>query len=111
MKHKLFHGIVTPLTEEKALQLGSTLITEFMVFSLGVSIAVWQFSKQSQKETAVKSMEEEERKNMLEVMSRLAVEIEKQEDQIAQITKDVKKLRGSKVGNPLKPIRGQQMLV
>lgn len=83
-------GFIIPLSEERALQLGSALIREFIVFSIALFFAVWQFSKQSEKESEKMRAHETEKSKSLVILKKLTERIEEQQETIDGLLEKIK---------------------
>ena len=76
---------VPKLNEEKAIETGSQLLSEFILLSIGASLLVLEFLRQSEKEEAKQEKIEKEKADLNERIGNLEFSLEQQRTELREL--------------------------
>lgn len=70
-----------------AINLGSELLGEFIIFTIGAGLLLLEYTRQARKETMKEQMAHQEKLELLATLNELAFQAERQDTQIRELTR------------------------
>lgn len=70
-----------------AIELGSNLLGEFIIFTIGAGLLILEYQRQSRKETMKEEMAIQEKLELQSMLNELAFQAERQDTQIRELTR------------------------
>ncbi|XP_031641268.1 putative OPA3-like protein CG13603 isoform X2 [Contarinia nasturtii] len=83
---------IPQLNETQAIELGANLLGETIIYSIGAGLLIFEYKRQSNKETAREEMAIEEQRELQFTLQELALNIERQDAQIRHLQRTVAEL-------------------
>ncbi|XP_055380977.1 putative OPA3-like protein CG13603 isoform X2 [Condylostylus longicornis] len=80
---------VPQLTEAMAIELGANLLGEFIIFTIGAGLLIFEYMRQSSKEAKKEEQTLEEKRLLKQTLSELAFKIERQDAQIRELNRSL----------------------
>lgn len=93
---------IPKLNEAMAIELGSSLLGEFIIFSIAAGLLLAEYSRQVRKETAKEAARQEELSNIQYTIQELYFQAERQDTQIRELLRIVSDLESRVVKVPWK---------
>jgi len=78
---------VPKLNEQMAIELGSNLLGEFIIFVIGAGLLLLEYQRQARKETLKEEMAIQEKLELQALLNELAFQAERQDTQIRELTR------------------------
>jgi optic atrophy 3 protein len=78
---------VPKLTDQMAIELGSNLLGEFIIFFIGAGLLLVEYQRQNRKEAMKEAMAIQERLELHATLNELAFQAERQDTQIRELTR------------------------
>lgn len=78
---------VPKLNEQMAIELGSNLLGEFIIFVIGAGVLLLEYQRQSRKEQLKEEMAIQEKMELHATLNELAFQAERQDTQIRELTR------------------------
>lgn len=70
-----------------AIELGSNLLGEFIIFAIGAGVLLLEYQRQARKETLKEQMIHQEKLELIATLNELAFQAERQDTQIRELTR------------------------
>ncbi|XP_054258223.1 putative OPA3-like protein CG13603 [Macrosteles quadrilineatus] len=93
---------IPKLNEAMAIELGASLLGEFIIFSIAAGLLLAEYSRQVRKETAKEAARQEELSNIQYTIQELYFQAERQDTQIRELLRTVSDLESRVVKVPWK---------
>merc|ERR1712156_1043513 len=84
---------VKKLDEKKAIDTGAQMLSEFLIYSFGASLLIWEYTRQAAKEEVKKEAMEQEKQDLLNAVSNIEFTVAEQAAQIRELTRITYALR------------------
>ncbi|XP_039492727.1 putative OPA3-like protein CG13603 [Drosophila santomea] len=78
---------VPPLNEAMAIELGANLLGEFIIFSIGAGLLIFEYSRQTIKENKKNELAQSEKMSLTNMLTEMNFRLERQDAQIREMTR------------------------
>lgn len=78
---------VPPLNEAMAIELGANLLGEFIIFSIGAGLLIFEYSRQTIKENKKNELAQSEKMELTNMLTEMNFRLERQDAQIREMTR------------------------